>query len=155
MPSPWGLATLLRFLTLHIHNLLNREGRFCDHPFTCVSLRKSQKAYVAANICDFVGYLHDASLASHSLFSNAFTSLQLLRHCKRYYHIGVSFKAACHQQVSAMKRATSSSFAYRHTSERISQHNINRRVNLSLVCMYKVFIRDISKPNISHKLFAK
>ena len=41
-----------------------------------------------------------------------------------------------------MKRITSNAFAYRHTSERISQHSNIRRANLYLVCIKYLCDRD-------------
>lgn len=44
--------------------------------------------------------------------------------------------ASSHQLGSAMRRTVRSSIAYRHTSERVSQHNNNQRANFQASLLY-------------------
>ncbi len=60
---------------------------------------------------------------------------QLLRHRKRFYHIGASFKASCHQQGSAMNRVTSTALPTVAHQNGFNSTIFNRRANLDLVCI--------------------
>jgi hypothetical protein len=53
--------------------------------------------------------------------------------------VGVAFKASSTQLDGAMRRTARGSFAYRYTSERISQHYCIRRANLYSL-LVKVFM---------------
>lgn len=60
--------------------------------------------------------------------------------------------ASSHQLGSAMRRTVRSSFAYRHTSERITQHSNNRRANLQTSLLYMYLYRIKGKEKFSFRL---
>ena len=138
MPRSWERDTEILFtegIKLHKHNLLVQERQVLRSPFMCVSLRKQQTAYVAAvSVPCWVLGLLQAWVPTHLSVVFAYNSNYSV-HRKRYYRRGVSFKHPALGQGCAMKRITSNAIAYRHTSERISQHSNIRRANLYLVCI--------------------
>ncbi len=71
-------------------------------------------------------------MASHSLFVTHYCITNRYN-IANVNTMGVAFKASSTQLDGAMRRTARCSFAYRHTSERISQHYVHRRANLSLL----------------------
>lgn len=76
-------------------------------------------------MCMWVIYGNPTHFQPNNFYKPIFThhcATNQLQHRKRDCHRGASFKASSHQLGSAKRRTARSSFAYRHTSERISRH---------------------------------
>ena len=120
---------------LHNHNLLMQERQVLLSPFMCVSYASSRRLMQRQCLC-LVGCLSFGKSGiqlTYPLYSHTTATIPCIANATTAK--GCRLSILRRWQGCAMKRITSNAFAYRHTSERISQHYHNRRANLYLVCI--------------------